>query len=258
MQRKKRRLDPPAPSPEPSEPADDSDPDPEDEPEEFAAASNLSSLVLRKWAWGYMHATEAHEYLLAGYKDGLSSVPEIAKVAQMGAWGSQPGSVHRALTTAYLKGNTFPEAEVASIPCQRPKTLEVFDKEFCFILPHDSFAALFHHHRDEFQHYFGIQDLGKFWSGASRNRLLVNNARARAHPIQQGSEEGKRVGKERRGGVEYRMPAWRGGKGTEEGKGGGGKGVGRERKGSGGVDAYTCRYARKPCTRIASPPKERS
>ncbi|CAK0870706.1 unnamed protein product, partial [Prorocentrum cordatum] len=95
----------------PAGPDDDSDPDPEDEPEELLAESNLSTLVLRKWAWGYIHATEAHEYLLAAYKDGLDLVPEIAKVAQMGAWGSQPGSIHRALTTAYLKDNTFPAAE---------------------------------------------------------------------------------------------------------------------------------------------------
>ena len=160
----KRRLDP-APDPD----ATDSDgPDPAGveavEPVEFP---NLPSLVLSHWAWGRLHATGAHKFMLAAHQDGLKN-DEVLSIAQMGAWGTQPSNIDRELTKKYLGNNTIPAPEVVRVPCLKPRTCEVEQGDCGIICPHDAFSALFHHHRDGFDEKFGVPDLGKFWDGASR------------------------------------------------------------------------------------------
>ena len=134
---------------------------------------NLSSLVLNHWAWGRLHATEAHRFILAGHQDGIRN-DEVSSIAQLGAWGLRPGNLHRELTNRYLKSNTLPKPEVFRVPHVVPKTLEVAELDASAILPHD-FSDLFEHHTGEFEEIFGIKDMPAFWRGASR--------RCRGQPI---------------------------------------------------------------------------
>ena len=128
----------------------------------------MSSLVLSHWAWGRLHATEAHKFLLSAHQDGTRN-SEIQSLAQLGAWGSRPGNLHRDLTNRYLKNNTLPEPQVFNVPYVTPKTLEVDNLEASAILPHDLFASIFHNHPLEFDEIFGVDDLPTFWRGASRS-----------------------------------------------------------------------------------------
>ena len=131
-------------------------------------------MLLHDWAWGKLYGTDVQRYCHAAYRDGLTKVQEVTDIASMGAWGTRPGNVHQALTKKYIKNNTLPAPEVASVKCRAPRTLDLLDASCHVLCPHDMFAAMFKEHPEKFHELFGTESLSKFWKGASRHSRDTN------------------------------------------------------------------------------------
>ncbi|CAK0882812.1 unnamed protein product, partial [Prorocentrum cordatum] len=101
----------------------------------------------------------------AAHLDGLVH-PEIQLLAALGTWGEYPGNVHHELMTKF-GDSPLPEPYQFEIPAWDSKTASAQQKVCAALLPHEWFASLFKHHRDEFDEIFAIDKLPTFWQNTS-------------------------------------------------------------------------------------------
>eukprot|EP00959_Pyramimonas_sp_CCMP1952_P132463 2769770-Pyramimonas_sp.AAC.1 len=87
-------------------------------------------------------------------------------LASLGTWGEYPCNVHHELMVKF-GSLPLPEPYQFEIPAWDTKSASVQPKVCAVLLPHEWFASLLKHHRDEFDEFFGIDKLSTFWQNAS-------------------------------------------------------------------------------------------
>ena len=102
----------------------------------------MASCLLHKWAWGVLSAPDVQELANAALCDGLHH-PEIVEIAAAGAYGHNIGSIHRDLTSHFVKDLVAPAGRFLTVPGKDVKGGTVAIEMACkVILPSDWLLAM--------------------------------------------------------------------------------------------------------------------
>lgn len=83
----------------------------------FHEQSALASCLLHEWAWGVLSAPDAQELANAALCDGLHH-PEIVEIAAAETYGHNIGSIHKDLTSHFVKDLVAPAGRFLAVPGQ--------------------------------------------------------------------------------------------------------------------------------------------
>ena len=120
--------------------------------------SDLAGHLVDQWCWGYKSAIEVQREAHLSYRDqtklleslGLSrdyAQPSLTRLARLRNWGAQSSNVKTDLVTA-IGEPKIPEACFVQVFTQHLKAEDekdsVIETAFPILLPHESFAHMFH------------------------------------------------------------------------------------------------------------------
>ena len=136
-----------------------------DQPQKLVLQSPLAILLLHKFAWGKLSASECQAFALAACKSGASG-DDLEKLAELGARGESPQNCHRDLVRAFFKEMCAPTP--INVKClvkvkNSMGAVEELAKEIPVILPHDWVDTLEKNGLLE-QVTCSQQSLDEFWS----------------------------------------------------------------------------------------------
>ena len=129
--------------------------------------SNLVSKLLSLWSCGQISATAAQQLAHCAILDGANH-PELGALAATGAWGSQPGNVHRDLCTTFCSNVSIPEPFMCATEALDPKTTTI-EKVFAGVFnPHSMFHQLQQY--SEFTTMFCTSKIETFWQSVEQSQ----------------------------------------------------------------------------------------
>jgi hypothetical protein len=141
--------------------------------------SPLATKLFLLWSSGDLSAKAVQEIAHCAVLDGVTSV-EVAKLASLGSWGSNPQNCKRDLTSM-LDVSWVPQPQVIQVPCldTRPHPAMVVSTDMAVFLPHEWLAAIAA--RPEGSELLGTEDVSYFWHNVSQQdpRLLAGHG----HPV---------------------------------------------------------------------------
>ena len=110
-----------------------------DQQQKLVLQSPLAILLLHKFAWGKLSASECQAFALAACKSGASGV-DLETLAALGARGESPQNCHRDLVKTFFKEMCAPTP--MDVKClvkvkNNMGAVEELAKEIPVILPHD-------------------------------------------------------------------------------------------------------------------------
>eukprot|EP00969_Alexandrium_andersonii_P068671 3029203-Alexandrium_andersonii.AAC.1 len=123
--------------------------------------NTLVQMLLQKWSWGLLHATEVQEYCLKAFKDQQALLARIgqstdladatlAKFAKLGNWGATKGNTHRDLLRL-LGEPSVPDPLFAKVHMCIAKPAAgvspVAEVDFPYMAPHLLVHSLFNQNR---------------------------------------------------------------------------------------------------------------
>ena len=149
--------------------------------------SALAQNLLKEWLWGRVPTEVVQRLGQAAVQDlsacgvegagvGSKVFSELQCLASLGSSGSQPGNYYRDLTSKLTPSN-WPEPYKVSVPMVHGEG-HVW-KDFGVLLPHEVFAAIFHHYRSTWERCLcpGEAEADQFW------RSQQENPQFRGHPL---------------------------------------------------------------------------
>lgn len=151
------------------------------EREEGAAESSgslLAKLLLKKWSWGEISTPMLQEFAKAAYDDGIKH-PQIKTLAALGSHGANPGNMHAELTRKLTPAPLCSAVSYHKVHMKKPSGF-LTGATHPMLLPHQVFATMYNHHKQEFIRCFcggDVQNVVKFWEAMSTHPMYQN------HPI---------------------------------------------------------------------------
>ena len=143
--------------------------------------SKLIRYMLREWAWGKMSPQQLqniaslvmddfHEFKEKG------DIPDVRRIAGIGAHGSIPGNMHRDLTNQ-LATQKLPDPYAITLRCATGTTGIFNPLKFTMLLPHELFATMFKSYNEFFRRCVcsGSDELVKFWNDMAGHPALNDN-----------------------------------------------------------------------------------
>lgn len=124
----------------------------------------LFSLLVEKWAWGEISGHGIQEIAKAAYHSGCVA-QDVVQVAATGAWGEQPGNIHRDLVRHLVTKSVAPEPFCihTSVKQRNPDGSSSTSKHpIHILLPHEWIHAIDKH--DMMESMCGMHFVEKFWS----------------------------------------------------------------------------------------------
>ena len=129
------------------------------------------------WAWGELSATKLQKLAACATMDG-SSHADVIKLSQIGNSGAAPGNCHRDLSATLSASNLDKAAStiVVKTPVRKMVTKTVEQK---ILLPHEVFACLWEHYREDFVSRLlggGDEKVAEFWRLMETHPLYNNHS----------------------------------------------------------------------------------
>ena len=121
------------------------------------------------WSWGFIsgqvvqHTMSLLKRDLAADADGTLDWASIDRLADLGTGGTHPNNIHSELVKKY-KNTGMPKLDRLLVPL-RHSVLGSFTRCMDMILPHELFAALYHHYPVAFRNYVcpSTDAIKSFW-----------------------------------------------------------------------------------------------
>jgi len=143
--------------------------------------SALATVLLLKWGWGCLTSADCQELAMAARLDGNSD-EEIDIIASCGAYGQNPGSIHKNLMTKFCADMKCPKPRSIVIPFKESKDASRSTNftDVKMFLPSDWLTTLANSTslNVEYSSIFGLDRLGDFWSKQS-----LQNPKIKDHPM---------------------------------------------------------------------------
>lgn len=128
----------------------------------------LVSVLLGKWAWGYMSSIDAQQIALASKRmRGVIQEPELDMLAKIGSYGHNPNHCYRDLTRTFFKNTGTPEPIDIMVPYMDPKSDKrtSMEGQTSMFLVQDWLACLSQDKLSpQLEMVFGTNELEDFWS----------------------------------------------------------------------------------------------
>ena len=128
--------------------------------------SELVSLLLKKWAWGQATAPFIQQVCECAVKDGLVH-PKVRELASMGSHGMYPNNCHAELTRKLPTSPMMSALSTISLSFKK-SAMCISHGQHAILLPHQVFACIWEHHREEFVRRLcggDYNNIKKFWKG---------------------------------------------------------------------------------------------
>ena len=132
---------------------------------EVVVASKLLALLLLKWSFGFISATQVQEYCFAAVQDGLKH-PDVVKVSGIGNSGKCQQNCHRDLQALLSTSTLHSAKKYFNLPWKVSECMTTVVNQ-AIILPHLLFNLMYKCHPESFRkRLFGdkVGNISKFWN----------------------------------------------------------------------------------------------
>ncbi len=127
--------------------------------------SALAKVLITNWSWGDISAPMLQDIAWAAEKDG-NAHPDVRELAKLGTYGKFPGNCNAELLAKLRPVPILAALSTMQVVIKKPPA-QVVSLQQPVLLPHQLFAALYHHHKGAFiDRICGgtPENIGQIWS----------------------------------------------------------------------------------------------